>query len=114
MDTTTYASLAAIPWSVAESSRHSVIPEVEFIPLDLCALLFNEAKPNRHSFRVKVRTRLDEIFTEPQREELMSGGSMSAIFTPTGPLVYRWQIDRLSDEVSDELYDQGLSSQLSR
>jgi hypothetical protein len=26
-------------------------------------------------------------------------------------LVYRWQIDRLSDEVSDELYDQGLSSQ---
>ena len=38
MDTATYASLAVIPWSVAERDRRPVTPEVEIIPLDLVAL----------------------------------------------------------------------------
>jgi hypothetical protein len=109
MDTATYASLAAIPWSVAESNRHPAIPEVELIPLDLSYISVQRTKSKSHALRGKVRTRLRELFTPPQREEPMSSDSIvvtqwnkpanlhpwdSVIFTPTGPLVYSWEIDR--------------------
>jgi len=35
MDTMTYASVAALPWSVAQNSKYPVIPEPEFIPFSL-------------------------------------------------------------------------------
>jgi hypothetical protein len=35
MDTMTYASVAALPWSVAQHNKHPVAPEAEFTPLDL-------------------------------------------------------------------------------
>ena len=35
MDTMTYASVAALPWSVAQNKKQPVVPEVEFTPLDL-------------------------------------------------------------------------------
>jgi hypothetical protein len=35
MDTMTYASVAALPWSVAQSSKYRVIPEPEFLPFNL-------------------------------------------------------------------------------
>jgi hypothetical protein len=38
MDTMTYASVAAIPESVANSTRRLLVPEVELIPLDLSHL----------------------------------------------------------------------------
>ena len=38
MDTMTYASLAAIPWSVAKNNQRPGVPEVELTPLDLVAL----------------------------------------------------------------------------
>jgi hypothetical protein len=38
MDTTTYASLAVIPWTLAENNERPVVPEVELTPLDLAAL----------------------------------------------------------------------------
>jgi hypothetical protein len=38
MDTMTYASLAAIPWTVAESNERPIVPEIELTPLDLAAL----------------------------------------------------------------------------
>ena len=38
MDTMTYASVAALPESVANSTRRLQVPEVELIPLDLSYL----------------------------------------------------------------------------
>jgi hypothetical protein len=38
MDTMTYASVAVLPASVAKSTRHLLVPEVEFTPLDLSYL----------------------------------------------------------------------------
>jgi hypothetical protein len=35
MDTMTYASVAVLPWSIAQDYTLSVLPDVEFIPLDL-------------------------------------------------------------------------------
>src|SRR5438132_550188 len=35
MDTMTYASVAALPWSVAQNKKHPVVPEAEFTPVDL-------------------------------------------------------------------------------
>jgi len=35
MDTATYASIAVIPWSVAESRQRPVMPETELRRLDL-------------------------------------------------------------------------------
>jgi hypothetical protein len=35
MDTMTYASVAVLPWSVAEQNKHLVIREAEFTPMDL-------------------------------------------------------------------------------
>jgi len=94
MDTATYASLAAIPWSVAESNRRPAIPEIELIPLDPSYIGIQRTKSKSHALRGKVRTRLRELYTPPQREEPMSGDSMSVIFTASGPLVYAWQILR--------------------
>ena len=34
MDTMTYASVAVLPWSIAQDRAHHVLPEVEFIRLD--------------------------------------------------------------------------------
>jgi hypothetical protein len=34
VDTMTYASVAILPWSIAQDRAHSVRPEVEFIRLD--------------------------------------------------------------------------------
>jgi hypothetical protein len=34
VDTMTYASVAMLPWSVAQDRSHPVLPEVEFIQLD--------------------------------------------------------------------------------
>jgi hypothetical protein len=35
VDTMTYASVAVLPWSIAEDRVHLVLPEVEFIRLDV-------------------------------------------------------------------------------
>ena len=35
MDTMTYASVAVLPWSIAQDRTHHVLPEVEFIRLDV-------------------------------------------------------------------------------
>ncbi|HEY1478181.1 MAG TPA: hypothetical protein VGF37_10905 [Chthoniobacterales bacterium] len=35
MDTMTYASVAVLPWSIAQDRAHPVLPEVEFIRLDV-------------------------------------------------------------------------------
>jgi hypothetical protein len=35
MDTMTYASVAALPKSVAQSKKYIAVPEAEFTPLDL-------------------------------------------------------------------------------
>jgi hypothetical protein len=35
MDTMTYASIAVIPWSIAESGQRPVVPEPEFAPFNL-------------------------------------------------------------------------------
>jgi hypothetical protein len=35
MDTMTYASVAALPASIVQSSKYPVVPESEFVPLDL-------------------------------------------------------------------------------
>ena len=34
VDTMTYASVAILPWSIAQDRAHSVLPEIEFIRLD--------------------------------------------------------------------------------
>ena len=56
--------------------------------------VFNEPKEKSHALRGKARTRLCELFTPPRHEEPNAGDSTSVIFTPNGPLVYSWQIDR--------------------
>ena len=38
MDTMTYASVAALPASVVQSSKYRDVPESEFVPLDLSYL----------------------------------------------------------------------------
>jgi len=38
MDTTTYASLAAIPWSVIRYRQAVTVQEMEFVPFDLAYL----------------------------------------------------------------------------
>jgi hypothetical protein len=38
MDTITYASVAALAWSVVQSNKNPMIPEAEFIPLRLLYL----------------------------------------------------------------------------
>jgi hypothetical protein len=35
MDTMTYASVAALPWSVAQTNKHHIVPEAEFPSLNL-------------------------------------------------------------------------------
>src|SRR5271156_500610 len=35
VDTMTYASVAVLPWSIAEDRTHPVLPEVELIRLDV-------------------------------------------------------------------------------
>jgi hypothetical protein len=39
MDTITYASIAAIPWAIADNNQGPVVPEVELAPLDVSALV---------------------------------------------------------------------------
>ena len=34
MDTMTYASVAVLPWSIAQDYTHPVLPDVEFISLN--------------------------------------------------------------------------------
>jgi hypothetical protein len=41
MDTATYASVAALYWTVAHEREHIAIPEKEFIPFDLSALRYS-------------------------------------------------------------------------
>jgi hypothetical protein len=62
-------------------------------------LVFNEPKEKSHALRGKARTRLCELFAPSRHEEPIAGDSTSVIFTPTGPLVYSWQIDCWQDEV---------------
>ena len=35
MDTMMYASVAVIPWTIAEDRNHPVLREVEIVPFDL-------------------------------------------------------------------------------
>jgi len=35
MDTMTFASVAALPWSVAQTNKHPIVPETEFASLNL-------------------------------------------------------------------------------
>jgi hypothetical protein len=35
VDTITYASVAVLPWSIAQERAHPVLPDVEFIGLDV-------------------------------------------------------------------------------
>jgi hypothetical protein len=35
METMTYASVATLPWSIAQNKKHPVVLEAEFTPLDL-------------------------------------------------------------------------------
>jgi hypothetical protein len=101
MDTGTYASLAAISRSGDESNRHPAIPEIELIPQDLFYIGCQRTKSKSHALRGKVSTRLLELFAPPQSEKAMSGDSMCVIFTPTGPLVYTWQIYLWEGEIND-------------
>jgi len=39
MDTITYASAAVLPWSVAQNGKYSLVPESDFVPLDLSYLI---------------------------------------------------------------------------
>jgi hypothetical protein len=59
MDTMTYASVAALPESVANSTRRLLVPEVELTPLDLSYL--------GRSIRAEV-SRLKEQLTELKDE----------------------------------------------
>ena len=59
MDTMTYASVAALPESVANSTRHLLVPEVELTPLDLSYL--------GKSIRAEI-SRLKEQLTELKDE----------------------------------------------
>jgi hypothetical protein len=38
VDTMTYASVAVLPWSIAQDRTHHVLPEVEFIRLDVSVI----------------------------------------------------------------------------
>ena len=38
MDTVTYASVAALPQRIFQNAAYRIIPEVEFIPLNLACL----------------------------------------------------------------------------
>jgi hypothetical protein len=38
MDTMTYASAAALPWSLAQHKKQPVAPEAEFTPLNLSCI----------------------------------------------------------------------------
>ncbi|MBV8898702.1 MAG: hypothetical protein JOY92_01125 [Verrucomicrobia bacterium] len=35
MDTITYASVAVLPWSIAQGKKRPLVPEADFVPLDL-------------------------------------------------------------------------------
>jgi hypothetical protein len=59
MDTMTYASVAALPESVANSTRRLLVPEVELTPLDLSYL--------GKSVRAEI-SRLKEQLTELKDE----------------------------------------------
>ena len=59
MDTVTYASVAVIPESVANSTRRLLVPEVEITPLDLSYL--------GKSIRAEI-SRLKEQLTELKDE----------------------------------------------
>src|ERR1700739_1606605 len=59
MDTMTYASVAALPESVANSTRRLLVPEVELTPLDLSYL--------GKSIRAEI-SRLKEQLTELKDE----------------------------------------------
>jgi hypothetical protein len=39
MDTITYASVAVLPWSIVQSSKRPLVPEADFVPLDLTYLV---------------------------------------------------------------------------
>jgi hypothetical protein len=46
-----------------------------------------------HSFLATVRTWLRNLFTPPSTQDLERRCLPSVAFTPTEPLVYKWQID---------------------
>jgi hypothetical protein len=39
MDTITYASVAALPLSIAQSSKRPLVAEADFVPLNLACLI---------------------------------------------------------------------------
>jgi len=39
MDTATYASVAALPWSIAQISKRPVVAETDLVPLNLTYLV---------------------------------------------------------------------------
>ena len=39
MDTITYASVAALPWSIVQSTKPRLVPEGDFVPLNLTYLV---------------------------------------------------------------------------
>jgi hypothetical protein len=66
MDTVTYASVAVLPESVANSTRRLLVPEVELTPLDLSYL--------GRSIRAEI-SRLKEQLTELKDEVRRLGKS---------------------------------------
>jgi len=45
MDTMTYASVAVLPWSIAEQHAHFVGQDLELLPLDL-SMIKGDNRPN--------------------------------------------------------------------
>jgi hypothetical protein len=57
MDTMTYASVAVLPESVANSTRRLLVPEVELTPLDL-SYLGKSSPPSENSDPDKIDAEL--------------------------------------------------------
>jgi hypothetical protein len=49
MDTMTYASVAALPWSVAQTNKHHIVPEAVFPSLNDLLFDFREKLNQRPS-----------------------------------------------------------------
>jgi hypothetical protein len=76
MDTMTYASVAALPESVANSTRRLLVPEVELTPLDLSYL--------GKSIRAEI-SRLKEQLTELKDEVRRLGGLLKYLGKSRSP-----------------------------
>ena len=106
MDTMTYASVAALPETVAKSSRRLLVPEVELTPLDLSYL--------GKSIRAEI-SRLREQLTELKDEVRRLAGLLKYLGKSRSPsensdrekidaeLAFQRTLDRLDREPQSAL-----------